>query len=141
MAMDPLLQRAESYVGMPYIDGEFDCADLAARVQWEIFGRVIALPVHRRRPMGARGQAREIHKLQAELAVRIDLPTTGCGVLMYELDRDGTQLWHIGTGFVDRQHVWVLHNSHALGSAYLQLLVDMQRQGMHVEGYYQWMTA
>lgn len=135
--MDAILVRAQAYVGVPYLDGEFDCADLAAKVQWEMFGRLIRLPTHRRRPVGAMGQAREIRAFREDLADRIDAAVTGCGVLMYE-PGDRGQIWHIGTAFVDVDVVWVLHNSHKLGSAHLHRLTDLIRFGLRLEGFYAW---
>ena len=137
-----LLHLAESYVGTPYLDGEFDCADLAAKVQWDLFGRVIALPQHRRRPRGARGQGGEIMRLRDALATRVDAPFPGCGVLLYSPgDPPAGDVWHIGTVFIGHGETWVLHNSHALGSAALQRLEDLQRWGMRLEGYYAWRDA
>ena len=134
--MDAMLARAETYVGTPYVEGVFDCADLAAKVQWEVFGRLIPLPTHRKRPAGAMGQAREIRVLQDALAVRIELPETGCGVLMYQ-PTEQSMRWHIGTVFVVGIDVWVLHNSSEALGACLHRLADLQRQGMRLEGYYQ----
>lgn len=137
---DVTLQQAEAYVGTPYVVGEFDCADLAAQVQRELFGRHVALPQHRKRPGGARGQARDIAALRDVVARRIDTPETGCGVLLYEPDGekpgDDTRLWHIGTVFMQRGDVWVLHNSYKLGSAHLHRLEVLQRLGMQLEGFY-----
>lgn len=137
MSMDAMLARAEAYVGTPYVEGVFDCADLAARVQQEVFGRLIALPTHRKRPAGAMGQAREIRALQAAIATPIELPVTGCGVLMYQ-PLDKGMRWHIGTAFVVGHEVWVLHNSSEALGACLQRLDDLQRQGTRLEGYYAW---
>lgn len=138
--MDTMLAKAQNYVGMPYVEGVFDCADLAAKVQWEVFGQLIALPVHRKRPAGAMGQAREIRTLQHELATPLELPVTGCGVLMYQ-PTDQAMRWHIGTAFVVGVEVWVLHNSFSMASACLQRLGDVQRQGTRLEGYYAWKAA
>lgn len=138
MAMDEMLRRAEGYVGTPYIDGEFDCADLAAKVQWELFGRLVAMPLHRRRPVGARGQAAAIRGMRDELAERIEAPETGAGVMLQSDDGAGGTLWHIGTVFVAAGVVWVLHNSHAMGSACLQQLDDLRRRGMRLDGFYRW---
>lgn len=138
--MDAMLKKAETYVGTPYLEGEFDCADLAAKVQWEVFGRLVSLPVHRRRPRGALGQAREIHALQGDLADPIDTPVTGCGVMMTE--PSGLVLrWHIGTVFVANGEVWVLHNSFLMGSACLQRLTHLQRMGARLEGFYAWRAS
>lgn len=135
------LHDAEPYVGTPYIAGEFDCADLCRKVQWEVFGRVIALPEARPRPGGARGQGRAIDSLRDAVAVRLEGPSTGCGVLLWEPDGEAGQdlrLWHVGTVFVHADEVWVLHNSHKLGSAHLQRLDDLLRWGMRLDGYYAW---
>lgn len=140
MNMDAMLAKAEKYVGLPYLEGEFDCADLAAKVQWEVFGRVVSLPVHRKRPRGALGQAREIHALQGELADRIDQPVTGCGVMTTE-PTDNGQRWHIGTVFVANGEAWVLHNSFLMRCACLQRLADLQRMGARLEGFYAWRCA
>lgn len=141
MDMDEMLRRAQAYVGLPYLDGEFDCADLAVKVQWELWGRLVTLPLHRRRPQGARGQAAQIRALRDELADRIETPVTGCGVLLLTADDEGAELWHIGTVFESAGETWVLHNSHVLGSAHLHRLADMRRRGMRVEGFYQWREA
>lgn len=138
--MNELFTRAQTYVGTLYRVGEFDCADLAAQVQRELFGRVIALPAQRKRPAGARGQAREIARLQADLADRIDLPVDGCGALFHEPDGD-SQLWHIGTMFAHAGDWWVLHNSHKLQSAALHRLSDVKRFGLRLDGFYAWRVA
>lgn len=132
--MHELFKKAQAYVGTPYLVGEFDCADLAQKVQWELFERAVALPCPRPRPGGVRGQAREIQRLQGDLADKIDVPVTGCGVLMHDV----TPVWHIGTVFWHDGAVWVLHNSAALGSAALQRLEDLKRFGLKVEGFYAW---
>lgn len=140
MASD--LERAQRYVGMPYLVGQFDCADLAQMVQWEVFGRVIALPANRHRPGGVRGQGREIQRLQGTVADPIAEPVTGCGVLMFEPDGSATSapMWHIGTAFVQGGEVWVLHNSEGMQGAALQRLADLKRFGLRVEGFYAWRT-
>jgi hypothetical protein len=138
--MDTMLAKAEKYVGMPYIEGAFDCADLAAKVQWEMFGQLVALPVHRKRPGGAMGQAREINTLKVQVADPIDAPVTGCFALMYE-PVDNSQRWHVGTVFVANGEVWLLHNSFTMGCACLQRVADLQRFGARLEGYYAWRPA
>jgi hypothetical protein len=129
------LAHAQTYVGMPYIAGQFDCADLAVRVQNELFGKRIALPDNHKG--GARGQFVQINGLKDELAQRINEPQNGCGVLMTQYTGRSI-LWHIGTVFLDGQDIWVLHNSALQKSAALQRLEMMRRSGFRVEGYYQW---
>lgn len=138
--MDAMLAKAEQYVGTPYLPGEFDCADLAAKVQWEVFGRLVGLPAQRSRPRGVMGQAREIRALQGAVAERIEAPVTGCGVLMFEASEQG-QRWHIGTAFVAGGETWVLHNSVTMGGALLQRLADLQRLGLQLDGFYAWRAA
>lgn len=127
----------QAYVGTPYRLGEFDCADLARMVQREVFGREIALPEHRRRPPGAAAQRREISSLRDELALRVDVPFTGCGALLFE-SGPFAPLWHIGTVALHKGETWILHNSEKLGSAHLHRLSDLQRWGMRLEGCYAW---
>lgn len=134
---DTLFAALQRYVGTPYHAGTSDCADLAARVQRELFGREIALPSHEQRPGGAAGQRRLIASLRDELALRVDVPFTGCGVLLLEPGAFAP-LWHIGTGAMRQGEVWVLHNSEKLRSAHFHRLSDLQRWGMQLEGFYAW---
>lgn len=136
-----LFSQAQRYVGTPYVSGEFDCADLAVQVQRELLGRQVAMPAHRQRPAGARGQAREIARLRDVVADRIVRPEDGCAALLWELDEHGFQTWHIGTAFVHAGETWVLHNSARLGSAALHRLADLQRWGMRLDGFYAWRSA
>lgn len=139
--MTTMFEQAQRYVGTPYVPGEFDCADLAVRVQRELFGREVALPVHRDRPAGTRGQAREIMRLRDTLADRVNIPADGCGVLLWEPTGEAghdLRLWHIGTVFLHAGETWVLHNSERIGSAALHRLFDLQRWGMRVDGFYAW---
>lgn len=138
-------KQAQRYVGTPYLVGQFDCADLAARVQQEIFGRRVGLPIHRERPGGARGQAREILRLRDQVADRIDVAADGCAVLLWGLN-DGTpapglKVWHLGTAFLHAGEVWVLHNSAHLGSAALHRLADLRGWGLRLDGFYAWRSA
>lgn len=134
---EPTILALQRYVGTPYRLGVFDCMDLTAQVQREVFGREICVPAQRERPAGAAGQRREIASLRDELALRVDVPFNGCAALLAE-PLGNTEVWHIGTVALHRGEAWVLHNSHKLGSAHLNRLSDLQRWGMHLEGYYAW---
>lgn len=137
--MSELFQRAQGYVGTPYIPDVFDCADLAVRVQWELFCRVIALPENRRRSVRASVQSHEIQRLQAELAIRIDEPVTGCAVMMFTPGVNvPVSSWHVGTVFVEEGVVWVLHNCFTMGSTTLLRLTDLRRLGLRLDGFYAW---
>ena len=81
---------------------------------------------------------RQIATVRDALATRIQDPAHGCVVLL-TTPLDGGQLaWHIGTVFVYRGDVWVLHNSHAMGSASLNRLRDFAWRGQRIEGFYKW---
>lgn len=136
-ASTPVWLALQSYVGTPYQPGIFDCADLARLVMQDVFGRSIALPLHRQRPLGVAGQRRAIASLRDEIAIRVDVPFTGCGVLLCET-APPSALWHIGVVALRGGETWVLHNSHKLGSAHLHRLSDLHRWGMHLDGYYAW---
>ena len=132
------LRDAERYVGLPYVPGEFDCMDLAIRVQRELFGRDLSALAGRSHGLGVRGQGREISRLRDAVATRVELADTGCAVLMSE-PGDLVPTWHIGTAFVQGDmSVWVLHASAAQGGVVLQRLNDLRRFGMHLEGFYLW---
>jgi hypothetical protein len=130
--------RLQFYVGMPYVEGEFDCADLAQLVQREVFGRVIALAPDRRRPLGTAGQRAMILSMRDELATPVAVPFTGCGALFTEQNAKGGQEYHIGTVCLYGGQTWILHNSWALGGVQMTELHRLQRWGMKLEGYYAW---
>jgi hypothetical protein len=129
------LKIAEKYVGTPYVKGMFDCADLAVKVQREVFGRNIDLPAHEQTRAG---QEQQIGSLRYEKAEPIKAPTEGCGVLLTRIDPKGLVWWHIGTVFFQADEPWVLHNSEHLKSAALQRLSYLMRSGFRVEGWYAW---
>ncbi len=130
---------AQSYVGVEYVPGVYDCAHLFLDVQRQVFGRELAIPaelgVH---SLGRAGQARQIALARDALADRIQEPVHGCGVLITTPADNGQLCWHIGTVFVYRGDVWVLHNSHAMGSASLNRLRDFAWRGQRIEGFYTW---
>jgi hypothetical protein len=130
--------RLQRYVGMPYRLGEFDCADLAQLVQWEVFARRVSLPGARRRPAGAAGQRAMILAMREAVATRVAEPTTGGAALFTEANEQGFDEYHIGTVALHAGDVWVLHNSHALGGAHLHRLSDLARWGLRLEGWYAW---
>ncbi len=128
---------AQSYVGVEYVPGVYDCGHLFLDVQRQVFGRALSLPdklgTH---SQGRAGQARQIAAVRVELATRIQNPMHGCAVLL-TTPVDGDQLaWHIGTVFVYQGETWVLHNSHAMGSASLNRLRDFAWRGQRIEGFY-----
>lgn len=129
---------AQSYVGLPYVDGEFDCAHLYLKVQREVFGRELVLPTHHEmHRKGHMSQGAQIRAARDELAVQIKEPTHGCAVLMVGPSEVG-ELWHIGTVLDHNGHWWVLHNSRPMGGVALNNLRDFAWRGQRIEGFYEW---
>lgn len=128
---------AQRYVGMEYIDGEFDCAHFCLLVQREVFGRALLLPTRYDRHMGGRaGQAAQINAACDELAYQVDTPVHG-GVVLTVGPSDSGPIWHIGTTFDSSGEWWVLHNRRSVGVS-LNKVRDIAGQGQRIEGYYQW---
>jgi hypothetical protein len=137
--LTPTLLDAQCYVGLPYEDGVFDCADLVALVLREKWAKELPLPPHSERPGGRAGRRRVMSELRAALATRLDAPTHGGIVLMQMPDETGTQaaaVWHLGLLFMGHGDSWVLHNARSLGGVWLHRLRELGRLGLHVEGHY-----
>ena len=83
----------EGYVGRPYVEGRFDCADLVVLVMRERFGREIALPAHTE---GTRARDAQIAALKGELATPTDDPRDGDAALMRASGRRRALGHHIG---------------------------------------------
>lgn len=132
---DDVFKRLQGYVGTPYVLGVFDCWDLAAQVLREVFGRETAVPAHRDRPQGAAGQRRDIAAYRDEVAIKVDVPFTGCMGLFFEPGAFAP-IWHIGVVVLNGGDTWILHNSEKMGSACLHRLSDLNRWGMRLEGWY-----
>ena len=136
----PTVATAERYVGMVYIPDQFDCADLTELVQREVFGRALPLPPHSARPQGSAGRRRMIGAMRQELATPVAAPEVGAVVLLSQPMPGAVSaeqvLWHMGTLFNHAGRWWLLHNVQDMGGVYLQLLDNMQRMFMHIEGYY-----
>lgn len=137
--MEPMvpLPAIERYVGLPYVPGEFDCADLAERVQRELFGRTIRLPKDRNRPTDLRGMVREIERLAPSVArerPEYEQPETGDGVLLCV----GRLPVHIGIWFRLPAEDWVLHNDREARQSVLTRWRDLRLAGFTVGGIYEW---
>ncbi len=123
---------AERYLGEPYIEGENDCATLAARVQLEVFGRHIALPAERMSDY--RGWSRQIQAHKDDYADPVEHPAEGDAVLMVGRGR----LNHIGIYCELGEVPHVLHAMKSAGQVVLHRIRDLDRYGLAVEGYYRW---
>jgi hypothetical protein len=157
-----LFINAQRYITLPYLPGQFDCADLAALVQRELFRRDVTLPAHGARPhrvepVGSNARANrqgsrlpDVAALRDQLAERAGFAKTGCAVLLWapsmapagEPERL-VKRWHIGTVFMRPQRSyepWVLHSDHVRGTQF-QPLADLLQQGLRLEGFYEWRAA
>ena len=130
---------AQSYVGTEYVPGQYDCGHLFLDVQRQVFGRTVTLPQSvQAHAQGRAHQAAQISQARDALAQRIQEPVHGCAVLITSPNEQGQLLWHIGTVFVYRGEVWVLHNSAVMGNASLNRLRDFAWRGQRIEGFYAW---
>lgn len=134
-----LAQVIERYVGVPYVPGQFDCADLVIKVLREVFGREISLPQDRVRPIAYHDMARTITDCASSVARRRppgDI-REGDGVL---LARGSAYPTHIGVlvRLGEPGEWYVLHNACVRISSVLTLLRDLPLHGWRVEGIYEW---
>lgn len=127
------MHPAERYVGMAFDADTFDCADLVALVQREMFGRNVRLPNGRHR--GARGQTQIAPHAQAQ-AERTDTPKDGDLVLM--LDDTLRFPGHVGVWFHIAHEDYVLHAHARAGMAVLHRARDLAGFGAPIEGVYTW---
>ena len=130
----------ERYVGLPYEPGVFDCVDLVARVQREVFGREVHLPQDRPRPQTLGDMAAAIGAHTAAIARRRrpEEKREGDGVL---LARGCAKPTHVGVlvQLGERVPQWyVLHNATVRLSSVLTLLRDLPLAGWRIEGFYEW---
>lgn len=131
-----LLRRAEALVGLPYVEGEFDCGHLTVLAQEVLFGRQVTLPLSGPHPLTPRAQAAAVVRCRAELGTRTHEPESGDAVLFTETSEHAT-LWHVGTLLAEGGQRWVLH-TRAGGWSLLSRLDDCLLQGLRLEGFYRW---
>ena len=134
--MTVTLAQIERYVGLPYSALTMDCADLVLLVERELFGRTVALPGRRPRPLDPAEQVPVLNAYVRELAVRTELPSAGDLVLM--LDHGQTVPGHAGVYFFVAHEPWVLHTTAALGCSCLHRMRQLPDFGLRVEGVYKW---
>jgi hypothetical protein len=127
----PLTHWSDAYLGLPYVEGEFDCADLAARVRREVFGQEIHLPSDHGAGAFARNAA--VTRNKDATAERTDAPVDGDAVLLIARGR----LQHIGLYCVIAGEPWVMHNQEKIG-VHRTRLRELERFGYRLEGFYKW---
>lgn len=125
---------AERFTAIPYDAASFDCADLVALVQRELFGREVAMPS--RRPRGAQGSA-ELGSMSRQYASpREGPPQDGDLVLMF--DHGERSPGHAGVFFYLAHEGWVLHSNESNGCSVLHRVRDLPGFGLRIEGIYTW---
>lgn len=134
------LHWSSAYIGRPYIEGEFDCGELARLVQREVFGREILIPTERgyvgqASPIGRfRAMERQIEAAAPACAEPTTLPKEGDAVLL----KSRGYLQHVGIYcFVDGEP-WVLHATDASMMVVRTRIRELEIRGLKVEGYYRW---
>lgn len=125
------MHSAEQFVGIPYDEQTFDCADLVAHVRREMFGHEVRLP--NGRPRGEEGQI-ALGELSKAYAVHTDTPKDGDLVLMKRRAGVG----HVGLYFRIAGEGWVLHSNETDGASVLQRVRDLHTWGAIVSGYFAW---
>lgn len=120
----------DRFCGLPYCERAFDCADLVALVQRDLYGRTIRLPgraARLRAPVATAQRA-----LSGEIAERVadDQVADGDVVLMH------SDTMHLGVLFVIAGERWVLHAFANVGFTALQRVRELAQLGVRIEGYY-----
>lgn len=123
----------DKYVGIPYDEEKFDCADFVAWVQADYFKREITLPLAR--PRGLRGQL-ALGELSKSYAKRTDTPSDGDLILFREMGNRNAS--HAGVYFFLDYEAWVLHSNERNGCSVFHRLTDAYEFGLHIEGFYEW---
>jgi hypothetical protein len=140
--MNPSVHWTSKYVGLPYTEGSFDCADLARLVQKEVFFRKIDIPASRdysaienaSTSAKFRAMAAQIDRVKGDVAKAVEDPIEGDAVLL----RSRGYHQHIGTVCWIAGEKWILHASDRSGQVTLQRERDLMTKGYSVEGYYRW---
>jgi len=123
----------EQYVGLPYVEGDRDCASLTEQVQREQFGRQLCLPTARAN--NYRGWSRQIAQCRDDFVQQTDDPVDGDLVLMFGRGH----LNHLGTLLIIESEFYVLHAQRSAGQVCLHRLSRLEAlTGLKVEGFYSW---
>lgn len=129
-----------AYVGRPYVEGVFDCGDLARAVQLEVFGRTIKIPADRDHLVET-GVVAKFRAMSEQLAAEMPKcvqpvvsPQDGDGVLL----KSRGYLQHIGIYCLVDGEPCVLHASDASRQVVRTRVRELAIRGLVVEGYYRW---
>jgi hypothetical protein len=124
---------SDQFLGEPYVKGENDCASVAVRAVRAAIGREIHIPTER--AGGWRGYSEQILAAKDGLALPVETPADGDGVLMVGRAR----LNHIGVMCLIGGERWVLHAMEAAGEVVRHRERDLAKFGLSIEGYYRWL--
>lgn len=130
---------SDAYVGLPYVEGGFDCGDLARKVRAEVFDQAISLPSERLY-VGLSGVAkvramhRQIELCRDDCATPTAMPRDGDGVLI----QANGYIDHIGIYCLINGEPWVLHAALDARQVIRTRLRELPLYGYRVEGFYQW---
>lgn len=131
---------SQRYVGRAYVEGKFDCADMARLVQLEVFKREVNIPGSRdyadkQGIARVRAQHSQIQRGLPSCATRTDSPQDGDGVLL----AGRGYVNHVGVYCVINGEAYVLHAARGYRQAVLSKVRDLPFvHGLKVEGYYRW---
>lgn len=121
----------DAWVGINYVDNEYDCAHFTEEVIQEVFGhKDFILPQNRED--GVRGWSRQIEE-NKPLVKQITQPKDGDIVIM----RMGKKLNHIGVYAKINGLPYVIHNLRTAGAVVLHRISDLPRINIEIEGYYE----
>ena len=130
------IAQVEPFVGMSYSD-QFDCADFAVFVARELFKKDVTLPGDRPRGEGCHAALADASKAYG---VPTDTPQDGDIVLMYDIgDSEGSPS-HVGIYIELKSLAFILHSGEKFGGSIMSRLDRLGRFGLHVEGYYKWLS-
>ncbi|WP_428992631.1 peptidoglycan endopeptidase [Pseudoxanthomonas winnipegensis] len=132
--MSITLEKVEKFVGIPYDEDDFDCADFVAHVQRQLFEREVRLA--HARPRGVEGQAALGELSKAYAVPREGKPHDGDLVLMFEIGQK--RPGHAGVYFRLAHEDWVLHSNERNTCSVLHRVRELDSWGLKVEGYYSW---
>lgn len=122
----------DQYVGLPYINDEFDCVHLATKVQNEVFGKSIQIPVAREEHIFKLSKQIEEHMNTYYEEVPKEEAQDGDLILMKCKGR----LNHTGVYCVIDGVPYVLHNLRSIGSVALHRIRELDKHGMIYDSVY-----
>lgn len=122
----------DRFIGIPYSEADFDCADFVSHVRRELYGHEVRLPNGRER--GDRGYAVVSGRVE-QYATPTETPADGDLVLM---GRKGRKGGHVGLYFHLDHEGYVLHSNETDGCSVLHRSRDLPDFGTTIKGYFAW---